>query len=91
MGVIQVWFFDRDVTHLWAAVAAGTVYMTAWVLFTDWLHLVGGKILLGAVAGLIAAIVWWAIALRAADAFLLAAVAGVCFGSAYAWSDQRMT
>jgi hypothetical protein len=35
------------------------------------------------------AIVWWVIAIRAADAFVLVAVAGVRFGSAYAWSEAR--
>ena len=91
LGAIQVWFFKQDIAYLWASVAAGAIYMTAWVVFTDWLRLAGGKILLGAVAGLVAAIVWWAIAVHAEDVFPLAAVAGVCFGSAYAWSDQRMT
>jgi len=91
VGGIQVWFFERDITHFWAAVAAGAVYMTAWVLSTDWLELAGGKILLGAVSGLIAGIVWWAMAVRAEDTFLLAAIAGICFGSTYAWSDRRIT
>jgi hypothetical protein len=91
VGAIQVWCFERDLAHLWAAVAAGAVYMTTWVLFTAWLRLAGGKILLGAASGLLAAVVWWAMAVRVADAFLLAVVAGVCFGLAYAWSDQRMS
>ena len=90
-GAVQVWFFKRDLIHLWAAIAAGVVYMTAWVLFTDWLKLAGGKILLGAVSGLLAAIVWWAIAVHSDNAFIQSAVAGLCFGAAYAWSDQRMT
>jgi len=90
-GGIQVWFFDRDLMYLWASVAAGVVYMSAWVLFTDWLKLAGGKVLLGAVAGLLAAIVWWAIALHVEDAFVQAVVAGLCFGATYAWSDRRMT
>lgn len=90
-GAIQVWFFDRDLMHLWAAIAAGVVYMTTWVAFTDWLRLAGGKVLLGAVSGLIAAIVWWSIAIHAEDAFIQAAVAGLCFGAAFAWSDRRTT
>ncbi|MGQ0667967.1 MAG: hypothetical protein ACT4O4_13120 [Nitrospiraceae bacterium] len=90
-GVIQVWFFKRDFTNLYAAIAAGAIYMTTWVVFTDWLQLAGGKILLGAVSGFLAAILWWAITDHTVDVFLLAAVAGVCFGSAFAWSDQRMT
>ncbi len=90
-GGIQVWFFNRDLMYLWASVAAGVVYMSAWVLFTDWLKLAGGKVFLGAVAGLLAAIVWWAIALHAEDAFVQAVVAGLCFGATYAWSDRRMT
>lgn len=90
-GAIQVWFFKHDLMHLWAAIAAGVMYMTTWVVFTDWLRLSGGKILLGAVSGLLAAAVWWAIAVHAENAFLQAAVAGLCFGAAYAWSDQRMT
>ncbi len=90
-GGIQVWFFNRDLMYLWASVAAGVVYMSAWVLFTDWLKLAGGKVFLGAVAGLFAAIVWWAIALHVEDAFVQAVVAGLCFGATYAWSDQRMT
>jgi hypothetical protein len=88
-GAIQVWFFKRDLMHLWASMAAGTVYMTTWVVFTDWLQLAGGKITLGAVAGLLAAVVWWSIATPATDTFILAAVAGLCFGSAYAWSEGR--
>ena len=90
-GAVQVWFFKRGLMHLWAAIAAGVVYMTAWVLFTDWLKLAGGKILLGAVSGLLAAILWWAIAVHSDNAFIQSAVAGLCFGAAYAWSDQRMT
>jgi hypothetical protein len=88
-GAIQVWFFKRDLMHLWAAIAAGVVYMTSWVVFTDWLRLAGGKILLGAVSGLLAAIVWWAIAVHVENAFIQAAVAGTCFGAAYAWSEGR--
>lgn len=89
-GAIQVWFFKRDLMHLWAAIAGGAVYMTTWVVFTDWLRLAGGKILLGGVSGVIAAIVWWSLTIHAEDAFIQAAVAGLCFGAAYAWSDQRM-
>lgn len=89
-GAIQVWFFKRDLMHLWAAIAAGAVYMTTWVVFTDRLRLAGGKILLGGVSGVIAAVVWWSLAIHADDAFIQAAVAGLCFGAAYAWSDQRM-
>ena len=88
-GAIQVWFFNRDLMHLWAAIAAGVVYMTAWVIFTDRLRLAGGKVLLGGVSGLIAAIVWWSLAIYAEDAFIQAAVAGLCFGAAYAWSESR--
>lgn len=88
-GAIQVWFFKRDLMHLWASAAAGVVYMTVWVLSTDLLKLAGGKTLLGAVAGVLAAVVWWSIATRATDTFVLAAVAGICFGSAYAWSESR--
>jgi hypothetical protein len=89
-GAILVWFFNRDVMYLWASAAAGVVYMSAWVLFTDWLKLAGGKVLLGAVAGLLAAVVWWAIAVPVENMFVQSAVAGLCFGAAYAWSDQRM-
>ncbi|TKB62979.1 MAG: hypothetical protein E8D48_06715 [Nitrospira sp.] len=90
-GAIQVWFFNHDLMHLWASIASGIVYMTAWVSFTDWLKLAGGKVLLGGVSGLIAAIVWWSIAIYTEDAFIQAAVAGLCFGAAFAWSDRRMT
>ena len=90
VGAVQVWFFKRGLMLLWAALAAGVVYMTAWVLLTDWMRLAGGKILLGAVSGLLAAVVWWALAVHVEDAFVQAIVAGTCFGAAYAWSDQRM-
>jgi hypothetical protein len=90
-GAIQVWLLKHDLSHLWAAMAAGVLYMTTWVLFTEWFRLAGGKILLGAVAGLIAAVVWWAIAVHTENAFLQAAVAGTCFGATYAWSDRRIT
>jgi hypothetical protein len=88
-GVIQLWFFKRDLMYLWASAAAGAVYMTAWVLFTDWLKLAGGKVLLGAVAGLLAAVLWWSMAVHAEDAFIQSAVAGLCFGATYAWSEVR--
>jgi membrane associated rhomboid family serine protease len=90
-GAFQVWFLKQDFSHLWASMAAGVLYMTTWVLFTEWLRLAGGRILLGAVSGLIAAMVWWAIAMPAENVFLQAAVAGMCFGATYAWSDRRMT
>lgn len=91
VGAVQVGFFGQDLIRLLAAIAAGVIYMTAWVVLTDWLQLAGGKILLGAVAGFLAAIVWWAIAMPVENVFLSAAVAGVCFGAAFAWSDQRKT
>jgi type III secretory pathway component EscT len=90
-GGIQVWFFKHDLMYLWASVAAGVVYMSACVLSSDWLKLAGGKIILGAVAGVLAAIVWWAIASPVEDAFIQSVVAGLCFGATYAWSDRRMT
>jgi hypothetical protein len=90
-GAVQVWLFKRALIYLWASIAAGVVYMAAWVTFTDWLKLGGGRILLGGVSGLLAAMVWWAIAVPADSAFIQAAVAGTCFGAAFAWSDQRMT
>ena len=90
-GAIQVWFLKQDLSHLWAAMAAGVLYMTTWVLFTEWFRLAGGKVLLGAVAGLLAAVIWWAIAVPAEDTFIQAVVAGACFGATYAWSDRRMT
>ncbi len=90
-GAIQMGFFKQGLMHLFAALAAGVVYMATWVLFTDWLKLAGGKILLGAVAGLLAAVLWWVIAGPAENAFIQAVVAGSCFGAAYAWSDRRMT
>ncbi len=88
-GAVQVWFFGHDLSHLWAAMAAGVLYMTTWCLFTEWFRLAGGKILLGGVSGLIAAIVWWAIAVPAENAFIQAVVAGTCFGATYAWSEGR--
>ena len=88
-GAVQVWFLKRDLMHLWASMAAGGLYMTTWTVFTDWLRLAGGKILLGAVSGLLAAIVWWAIAVHAEHVFVQAAVAGTCFGAAFAWSEGR--
>jgi hypothetical protein len=90
-GAVQLWLFKRDLMHLWASISAGVVYMVAWVTFTDWLKLAGGKIILGGVSGLLAAIVWWSIAVPADNAFIQAAVAGTCFGAAFAWSDQRRT
>lgn len=88
-GAVQVWFFKQDIMHLWAAMSAGVLYMVSSTLFTVRFRLAGGKILLGAISGLLAGMVWWAIAIHAENAFLLSAVAGMCFGSAYAWSEGR--
>jgi len=90
-GAIQVWFLKQDLSHLWASMAAGVLFMTTWTVLIEWFRFAGGKILLGAVSGLIAAIVWWAIAMPVENMFLQAAVAGACFGATYAWSDRRMT
>jgi hypothetical protein len=81
--------FKHDLAHFVAAVVAGPLYMMLLALLIDRLQLAGGKTLLGAVSGLFAAIVWWAIAVRAADQFVLAAVAGACFGAVYVWSEVR--
>lgn len=88
-GAVQVWFLKRDLAHLWGSMACGVVYMAAWVMFTDWLKLAGGKILLGGVSGLLAAMVWWAVAVHAENVFIQVAVAGTCFGAAFAWSESR--
>lgn len=90
-GAIHVGFFSQNWMHLVAAILAGMIYMAAWVTLADWLQLAGGKVLLGAAAGLLAAIVWWAIAIHAENAFVTAAVAGACFGATFGWSDQRKT
>jgi hypothetical protein len=89
VGMIEFWFFQHDLMHIWAAMAAGSVYITALTLFTDHLRLAGGKTLLGAVAGLFAAMVWWAMAVQTSDAFVMSAVAGLCFGAAYVWSEPK--
>lgn len=89
VGVIQVWLLDHDLSYLWAAMAAGVTYMGSRVLLIEWLQLAGGKILLGAASGLLAAVVWWVLASRADEMFIRAVAAGACFGAAYAWSDHR--
>lgn len=87
--MIELWVFNHDLARFVAAVVAGPLYMTSLVLLTDRFQLAGGKTVLGAVAGLLTAIVWWAIAVRAAEQFVFAAVAGACFGAAYVWSEVR--
>ena len=89
VGTVELLLFKHDVAHFVAAVVAGPLYMTSLALLIDRFQLAGGKTLLGAAAGLLTAIVWWAIAVRAADQFVLAAVAGACFGAVYVWSEVR--
>jgi uncharacterized membrane protein (UPF0136 family) len=89
VGALVVWFFKRDIVHLWASVVAGALYMTTLAVLTDRLQLVGGKTLLGAGSGLLVAIVWWSIADCTVDAFAVAAISGICFGSVYVWSEVR--
>lgn len=88
-GAIELWFFNHDLAHFLAAVVAGPLYMTSLVVLVERLRPAGGKILLGSVSGVFAAIVWWAIAVQTADQFVFAAVAGGCFGAAYVWSESR--
>ena len=88
-GAIELWFFKHDLAHFLAAVVVGPLYMVSLVVFVDRLRPSGGKVLLGSVLGVCAAIVWWAIAVQATDQFVLAAVAGGCFGAAYVWSESR--
>jgi hypothetical protein len=88
-GMIELWIFNHDLAHFAAAVIAGPLYMTSLVWLTDRFQLAGGKTVHGAVAGLLTAIVWWAIAVRATEQFVFAAVAGACFGAVYVWSEVR--
>lgn len=88
-GAIELWILNHDLAHFLAAVVAGPLYMALLVVLVERLRPAGGKVLLGSVAGVVAAIVWWAIAVRATDQFVLAAVAGGCFGAAYVWSESR--
>lgn len=87
--MIELWVFNHDLAHFVAAVVAGPLYMTLLVLLADRFQLAGGKTVLGAVAGLLTAIVWWSIAVRATEQFVVAAVAGACFGAVYVWSEVR--
>jgi hypothetical protein len=88
-GGIELWIFKHDLEHFAAAVVAGPLYMTLLALLVERFQLAGGKTLLGAVAGLLTAIVWWSIAVRATDQFVFAVVAGACFGAVYVWSEAR--
>ncbi len=88
-GTIELWIFNHDLAHFVAAVIAGPLYMTSLALLSDRFQLAGSKTLLGAVAGFLTAIVWWAIAVRATEQFVVAAVAGACFGAVYVWSEVR--
>lgn len=88
-GMIELWVFNHDLAHFVAAVVAGALYMSLLVVLADRFQLAGGKTVLGAVAGLLTAIVWWAIAVRATEQFVFAAVAGACFGAVYVWSEVR--
>jgi hypothetical protein len=88
-GAIELWILNHDLAHFLAAVVAGPLYMALLVVLVERLRPAGGKVLLGSVSGVVAAIVWWAIAVQATDQFVLAAVAGGCFGAAYVWSESR--
>ncbi|MBI3355226.1 MAG: hypothetical protein HY038_00350 [Nitrospirae bacterium] len=89
VGTFEQWFFKHDLAHFFAAVLAGALYLTTLAVLTDRFQLAGGKTLLGAVSGFLAAIVWWSIAGHTVDAFAVAAVSGICFGSVYVWSEVR--
>lgn len=88
-GAIELWILNHDLAHFLAAVVAGPLYMALLVVLVERLRPAGGKVLLGSVSGVVAAIVWWAIAVQATDQFVFAAVAGGCFGAAYVWSESR--
>lgn len=88
-GLIELLIFNHDLAHFVAAIVAGPLYLTCLVLLTDRFQLAGGKTVLGAVAGLLTAVVWWVIAVRATEQFVFAAVAGACFGAVYVWSEVR--
>lgn len=89
IGVLQLLIFKSDAAHVWAAAAAGATYMSLLAVLGRRFRLAAGMMPLGALSGLIAAIVWWTIAVHTTDSFVLAAVAGVCFGSVYVWSEAR--
>lgn len=89
IGMLDLWLFKVDAAHFWAAVAAGSTYMAILAVFGAHFQRGGGMTLLGAVSGFVAAIVWWTIAVHTQDSFALAAISGVCFGSAYVWSEAR--
>ena len=89
IGVLQLLIFKSDAAYVWAAAAAGATYMSMLAVLGRRFRLAAGMMPLGALSGFIAAIVWWTIAVHTTDSFVLAAVAGVCFGSVYVWSEAR--
>jgi hypothetical protein len=89
LGVLELWFFEFDLPHFWAAVGAGAVFMSILAIIVGQLQYRGFKLFLaGGLSGSIAGIVWWVITNQTVEWLWVAVCIGVILGVLYVWSDM---
>jgi hypothetical protein len=89
LGALELWFFEFDLPHFWAAVGAGATFMSILAVVVGQLQHRGFKLfLVGGLSGSIAGIVWWVIANQAIKWLWVAVCIGMILGVLYVWSDM---
>jgi len=81
LDALELWFFKFDLLHFWAAVGAGATFTSILALFVKQIQYRGFKLLLlGALSGCVASIVWWLIAGHHIQSLMVAVSAGASLG-----------
>jgi hypothetical protein len=86
-GALHLWFYEVSFVSLLAAAAGGAAFFSLIGVGSDYLaHRSFKTVLLGAVAGCVAGIVWWAVAAHGTSIFL-AAGTGTIGGVIIIWLE----
>ena len=85
IGALNLWFYEVSFVRLLAAISGGAAFYSLIALGSDYLeHRNLKTVLLGALAGGVAGILWWAVARPGTSVFLAAGV-GIVSGVVIVW------
>lgn len=88
-GAVEIWFYEFSLVRLWAAILSGASFFAIVGLLAvkfrkDRLKLIA----IAGLAGLVAGIVYWAVA-RPSSSPVLAIGVGLVSGIVYSWAESR--
>lgn len=89
LGLLELWFYKFDISHLLAAMSAGALYMVIITFFIEHLQFRSSKqLFIGASAGCISGMIWWLIA-KPDSSLILAIFIGIVFGALFPWVESK--